>query len=228
MIGILGGIGPLASANLYQKIIKIMQEVYHAEQDTDFPPMIIYNLPLFGFDETGFTNPALVKNQLIDGVKKLENMGSDFIIIACNTVHYFFQEMQNAIKIPIINIIEKTAEAVNEKGLKIVGLLSSESTNKLKIYQKILDNYSIKTLTTTDRQQKLLNKIILHVMSGTQSDIDKDCLKDIINNLCQQGAQGIILGCTELPLVISQNDVKIPIFDSTEIITKSALQYSLG
>jgi aspartate racemase len=227
-IGILGGMGPLASANLYHKIIKIAQEEHHAEQDTDFPPMIIYNLPLFGFDETGFANPTLVKGQLIAGVKKLESAGSDFIIIACNTVHHFYQDMQDAIKIPIISIIKEAAKVADEKGLKVVGLLSSESTNKLKIYQKVLDDYAIKTLSVTDQQQKLLNEIILHVMSGTQGKAEKTCLQTIIDDLCKQGAQGVILGCTELPLAICQDDVSVALLDSTEIIAKSALQYTLN
>ena len=219
--------GPLASANLYHKIVKIAQEMYHAEQDTDFPPMIIYNLPLLGFDETGFVELASVKSQLIAGVKKLESAGSDFVIVACNTVHHFCQEMQGAIKIPIISIIEETVKTVDKKGLKVIGLLSSESTNKLKIYQKVLDYYAIKTLSVTDKQQKLLNEVILHVMSGIQDEADKECLKIIIYGLCKQGAQGIVFGCTELPLAISQNDTDVVLLDSTEIIAKSALEYAL-
>jgi len=219
--------GPLASANLYYKIIKLAQEMYNAEQDTDFPPMIIYNLPLSGFDETGFTNPNLVKDQLIAGVKKLESAGSDFIIIACNTVHYYYQDMQTVIKIPIVSIIKETAKAVYEKGIKTVGLLSSESTNKLIIYQKALEDYGITTLSVTDQQQKLLNEVILHVMSGKQNESDKKCLKSIIDDLHQQGAEGIILGCTELPLVICQDDTNIVLFDSIDIIVKCALKQAL-
>lgn len=227
-IGILGGMGPLASVNIYHKIVKIAQEVYHAEQDTDFPPMIIYNLPLFGFDETGFTDPTLVKDQLIAGVKKLESAGSDFVIIACNTVHCFYQDMQDAIKVPIISIIEEVAKSVDKKGLKVVGLLSSESTNELKIYQKTLNDYTVKTLAVSGQQQRFLNEIILHVMSGVHGEADKECLKTIIDDLCKQGAQGIVLGCTELPLAISQNDTDVVLFDSTEIIAKSALEYAFN
>ena len=226
-IGILGGMGPLASANLYSKIVKTAQKIYHAEQDTDFPPMFIHNLPLFGFDETGFVDSALVKGQLIAGVKKLEDAGSDFIIIACNTVHHFYQDMQHSVKIPIMSIIEETAKAVKGKSHKVVGLVSSESANKLKIYQRTLDNYSIKVLSVTEHQQNLLNEVILHVMAGIQGDIDKKYLKTIIDDLYKHGAQSIILGCTELPLAFGQDDVNIALFDSTEIIVKSALKYAL-
>ncbi|MEI6597728.1 MAG: hypothetical protein WCL22_01665 [bacterium] len=80
-IGILGGMGPAASANFYQRIVEIAQHDFGAVQDTDFPPMFLYNLPLSGFDETGFVDAEEVKKQLISGVKKLEAIGSDFIVI---------------------------------------------------------------------------------------------------------------------------------------------------
>ncbi len=227
-IGLLGGMGPLASANIYHKIIKLGQEIHQAEQDADFPPIIIYNLPLIGFDQTGFTNPDLVKEQLINGVKKLEQAGSDFIIIACNTVHHFDQQMSEAIMIPIISIIEETAKAVAKKGLKTVGLLSSESTNRLDLYQHALARYDIESVSVTDEHQKWISDIIFHVMSGSQGASDKQQLKHITNELEHQGAQGVIIGCTELPLVFSQQDTTMTVFDSNEIIAGSALKQALG
>lgn len=228
IIGILGGMGPVASANLYYKIIKLAQQSYNTKQDKDFPPMLIYNLPLAGFDETGFIDPSAVRNQLITGVKKLESAGTDFIIIACNTVHYFFKDMQRAVNIPIISTIKETARVIKNERYKTVGLLSSESTNKLKIYQKVLNNSNIKVLSVTNKQQKLLNRAILHVMSGIQANYDRKCLRGIINDLYKKEAESIILGCTELPLAISQKDTDVKLYDSTEIIAQAALRHSLG
>lgn len=227
-IGILGGMGPLASANLYHSIIQTAQTQYHAEQDTDFPPMLIYNLPLFGFNETGFVDPLSVKNQLIDGVKKLEGAGSDCIIIACNTVHHFYDDMQQVVKIPIISMIKETVKAVKETNHTVVGLLSSESTNKLGIYTKAFDACGVKTFSVTNAQQQLLNEVILHVMSGMHGIDTKKCLADIIDDLYKKGAQSIVLGCTELPLAIKQNDVSVTLVDSTAIIVQSALRYAFN
>jgi len=226
-IGILGGMGPLASANLYLKMVKASQEMYHAEQDTDFPPIFIYSLPLFGFDQTGFVDQALVRNQLLSGVKKLEEAGSDFIVIACNTVHYFYEDMQNAVKIPIVSIIEETSRVAQEEGYKTIGLLSSESTNALGIYQKDLARRGVKVLSVDKRQQELLNKVIFSVMSGIQGVEEKEILKEVMDDLCGQGAQAIILGCTEIPLAIQQSDVDVKVFDSTEIITQCALERAM-
>lgn len=227
-IGILGGMGPAASARLYQTIITLTQLKYQASQDTDYPPMIIYNLPLFGFDETGIVDNALVLNQLISGVQKLEKSGCDFIIIACNTVHYYYNEMCQAVKIPIINLIETASKQVWSKGYSIVGVLSSESTNKLGLYHESLHHFNIHLIDTNPVEQETINNIILHVMSGNSSTIDTLNLVKIINHLTVQGAQGIILGCTEIPLAIKQDDIDVPLINPVEIISYKSLELALG
>ena len=152
-IGVLGGMGPEASSNLYSKIIKYAQQEYGAVQDFDYPPIIIYSLPLFGFDETGIVDETTVKKQLIDGVKKLESAGCDLIIIACNTVHSYYHEMQSTVNVPIFNIIEETKKRVIKLGYKKVGLFASESTNKLQLYQKRFADSNIQVISPNNTQQ---------------------------------------------------------------------------
>ena len=135
LIGVLGGMGPAASANLYSKIISYAQTEYGAVQDFDYPPVIIYSLPLAGFDETGITDLEAVQRQLVAGVKKLEDAGCQLIIIGCNTVHSYYDEMQAAVNVPIFNILEETKKQVLEFGYKKVGLFASKSTTDLKLYQ---------------------------------------------------------------------------------------------
>ena len=226
-IGVLGGMGPSASSNLYSKIIKYTQHEYGAVQDFDYPPIIIYSLPLFGFDETGIVDEKLVKKQLIEGVKKLESAGCDLIIIACNTVHSYFEEMQSAVKVPIFNIIEETEKRVVKFGYKKVGLFASESTNKLKLYQKRFANSNIEVISPDNEQQKILNRVIEHVMGGNQKSEDIIFLKDIARDYVRQGAEAIVMGCTEIPLAINQTHTDIKLFDTIEIIVQCAVDYSL-
>lgn len=223
-IGILGGMGPLATVNLFQKIIKTAQEKYHAIQDTDFPPVVIYSLPLFGFDETGLVNLDLVKDQLIIGVKKLESAGSDFIIIACNSVHYFLEDMQKSISIPILNMIKETAKQAKLSNYNRVGIICSESTSKLGIYEKEISQLGMETVKLEGEEQVIVNNIILRIMAGQNGDQDKLKLKEIIKNMVSKGAEGILLGCTEIPLAINQEGVEIKIFDSNQIIAEAALR----
>jgi len=226
-IGVLGGMGPEASANLYSKIIKYAQNEYGAVQDFDYPPVIIYSLPLFGFDETGIVDENLVKKQLIEGVKKLELAGCDIIIIACNTVHTYFDEMQASVKVPIFNIIEETKKRVEKLGYKKIGLFASESTNKLELYQKRFADSNIEIISPNPEQQQILNRVIEHVMGGNQKIEDVILLKEIARDYIRQGAEAIVMGCTEIPLAINQSHTDIKLFDTIEIIVQSAVDYSL-
>ena len=226
-IGILGGMGPEASANLYSKMIKYSQHKYNAVQDSDYPPIIIYSLPLSGFDETGIANKKLVKKQLVDGVKRLESAGCELIIIGCNTVHIFYNEMQKAVKIPILNIVEETKKKVLEFGYKKVGLFASESTTKSKLYQERFAKSKIRVISPDNKQQKIINRVIEHVMGGNQKTDDVIALKDIARDYLRKGAEAIVMGCTEIPLAINQSNTDIKLFDTIEIIVQSAVDFSL-
>lgn len=227
IIGVLGGMGPVSSSNLYAKIIKYAQQEYGAVQDFDYPPIIIYSLPLQGFDETGIVDDDLVKKQLIDAVKKLENSGCELIIIACNTVHVYYGEMQSCVKVPIFNIIEETKKMVDSFGYKKVGLFASESTNKLELYQKRFEGSGIEVISPNKKQQRVLNNVIEHVMGGNQKEDDIIALKDIARDYVKQDAEAIVMGCTEIPMAINQTHTDIKLFDTIEIIVKCAVDYSL-
>lgn len=222
-IGILGGMGPEASSYFYNLLIKLAHKKYKAVQDTDFPPVLIYNLPLFGFDETGIVDADLVQKQLVVGVQKLEDAGSDYIIIACNTVHTFYPTMQAAVKVPIINIVEETIDEVVRQGYTRVGIISSQSTKDLALYTNACLAKGLQPFSIDEKQQEKLNEIILHVMAGTQGPADTEILKGVIESLVSCGAQAVILGCTELPLAIEQSDVSTPIFNSNAIVLDRAL-----
>lgn len=227
-IGILGGMGPDASAYFYKRLIDFAQQRYHAVQDTDFPPMMLFSLPLEGFDETGIADRAAVRDQLIAGVQTLERAGSDFIVIACNTVHALYDEMQSAIQIPILNMIDVVSEAVHTRQFKKVGLLSSETTARLGLYQKKLQTLSIEVLRTTDEEQRVVNQGVLQVMAGKHTVEDTRSLTAIIDRFRSLGAEACILGCTEIPLLVRQKDSPLPLFDAVDILANAALQAAYG
>jgi len=226
-IGVLGGMGPEASSMLYARMIKYTQREYGAEQDTDYPPMFIYSLPLIGFNETGIVDEELVLSQLIDGVVKLETSGADLIIIACNTVHLFYDEMQEAVDVPIFNIIEKTKNRVADLGYQKVGLMASESTSNLNLYQQEFAGSGITVISPCATQQEKLNRVIKNVMGGNQGADDRSVLMDIAKNYHSRGAEAVVMGCTEIPLAINQSDTRIKLFDTIEIIIQCAVDYSL-
>lgn len=227
-IGILGGMGPEASANFYYSIINYCQKKYQAVQDTDFPPMIIYSLPLFGFDESGIIDKKLVLKQLICGINTLINSGCDFIVIPCNTVHLFINELRKKSNIPIISIMEETIKKIKQENIGVVGLLGSETTLKFKLYQNLLDKNNINYISIKEEEYPIITQLILEVMSGKIKNKTKNNVLLIIKRMQQQSANAIVLGCTEIPLAISQKDVNIKIYNTIQILAESAVNYSIN
>ncbi len=223
-IGILGGMGAAASADLYARIVRIAQTNYSAQQDSDFPEMWIYNLSLTDFDETGFVNKDSVLNQLVAGVTKLSGTGSDFIVIPCNTVHFFYHEMQATISIPIVSIIDTVADAVVQAKHNTIGIISSKSTREMGLYEQAMSARGVSVVSVNDEEQEHVDAIILRVIGGSQDQSDINEMKRIAERLTSSGAQGVVLGCTELPLAISQKDTRIPLFSSTELLAEAALR----
>ena len=133
-IGIIGGLGPEATVYLNQRIISICQEKYRAVEDYDFPPIIIYEVAIRDFDEKGIENSKKVLSALSKGIKVLEKSNVDFIIIDCNTVHYYISNLRNKSKLLIISIIEEVLKKSKIKKYKTIGILGSQTTINKKIY----------------------------------------------------------------------------------------------
>jgi len=226
-IGILGGMGPSASASLYDKMLEYAQREFGAVQDDEYPPIVIYSLPLVGFDESGIVDPDSVRSLLIEGVKKLEDAGCDLIIVACNTVHIFYDDMQSAVKIPIFNIVKETAKRVINFHYQHVGLICSQSTTNAQLYENEFARHGIRVSTPSADQQKDLNRVIKHVMGGHQGLDDVLALKKIIRDYLHEGAEAIVIGCTEIPLAINQSHTDTHLFDSTRIIVECAVDFSM-
>lgn len=223
-IGVLGGMGPATSANFYCAMIKYAQQKYGAVNDTDFPQIIINSLPLQGFDETGVLDKKLVLNQLKKGIRTLENAGSDFIAIPCNTVHCFIDELRNDSNIPILSIIEETIKVIQEKKIEPIGILGSETTLKLKLYENGLKENNISFCTLREEHYPIITALILGIMGG--SSVDN---KDVLNIIAEmsKSTKGIILGCTELHSAIKQSDTTVTVFDSLNILAEAAVNEAL-
>ena len=226
-IGIVGGIGPEASANLYLRMIRDVQIRHGIEYDGDFPPILIYNAPMQGFDDAGIADAERVRRQVIDACKTLENAGADFLIIACNTVHVFADEITEAISIPLLNMIQTVADEVHRKRCRRVGILCSESTARLRLYGKKYFQ-DVEVIHPNPDQQETLNATIGAVLRGQNGPADVTRLTGIMSDMVDHGAEGIILGCTEIPLVVRQGETDIPVFDSIDLVVHAATDRSLN
>jgi len=223
IIGILGGMGPEATIDLFYKIIKFTP----AEKDQDHLRIIIDNNPKI----PDRTTTILGKGEdplpaLEETAQNLEKAGADFIIIPCNTAHYFLPSIQESVKIPILNMIEETAKETQKKNssIKKVGLLASIGTYKTEIYHQHFNKYNIEVISPEEKDKEKVMKVIYAVKAGDLSEEVKKNIIQIAQKLIDKGAEAIITGCTEIPLILKEGDVSAPIIDPTQVLAKIAIR----
>lgn len=224
-IGILGGLSPESTSTYYNHIIREYAKRY---TDDNYPEIIIYSVNFREFiDWQNKERWDLAANKMIEVFNILEKAGADFGLIATNTMHIVLDKVQSEISIPILSIIESTAEVINQEKIKTVGLLGTIFTMSRDFYKQGLEKKGIATLVPENKEQELINKIIFQELSkGIIKPQSKTEYIKIINKLKTRGAEGIILGCTEIPLLISGEDCTIRLYDTTRIHAQKALNFA--
>lgn len=160
--------------------------------------------------------------------KNLENAGADFIVICTNTMHKVVPQIQNSITIPVIHIAEATADELKYHNITKVALLGTKYTMTQDFYKDKLMNAGITVLIPDEEEIELVNDVIYNELClGIISEASKDKYLSIIQGLAKQGAQGVILGCTEIGLLIHQKDVELPVFDTAQIHAVRAAMLSI-
>lgn len=162
---------------------------------------------------------------LADAAMNLEKAGADYIVICTNTMHKVAPEIQEKISIPIVHIAEATADELKLRGISKVGLLGTKYTMTQEFYKSKLIEAGIEVVIPEEEGVETVNDIIYNELClGIISEDSKNKYLNIISELEERGAQGVILGCTEIGLLIQQKDTKLPVFDTTQIhATKAAL-----
>ena len=166
---------------------------------------------------------------LSDASKKMENSGADMLIICTNTMHKLADKIKDHIQIPLIHITDAVASEIHKKRINKVGLLGTKFTMEEDFYKKKLQkDYHIECIIPSSSERSIIHYIIYNeLVKGIFKKESKQQFKKIIENLKNRGTEGIILGCTEIPLLIKQKDCKIPIFDTTYIHAKAAFKQTI-
>lgn len=222
IIGILGGMGPEASNYLYKTLIDLSMKYFGAKNNNDFPEILLDSIPISDCisDDSGKQKAlGILKNR----VKLLNIANPSCLAIACNTAHIFLDDLQRISKAPFISMIEEVASVVARTNLKKVGILGTPTAIKYKLYQGALCKLNIRCIEPKSNELKILERVTRSVISGSSGNNDKRTLIAIANNLGKRGAQGIILGCTELPLIFPLKQC-FPVFNSIEILAMALLQ----
>lgn len=220
-IGILGGLGPESTVSYYLYIVRKYHETY---KDFAYPEIIIYSLDFQKFINAGYEVAGEVKT----AIGKLHAAGADFAVAACNSVHIVYDEVKDVLPIPWISIIDVTGEEIKKNGMKKAGLLGTVFTMSKGFYEKGLARMGIETVVPDAEDMKTVNEFIYKelVKNEVKNESRVKVLK-IIDRLVQKGAEGIILGCTELPFLIKQSDTAVMVFDTTAIYAQKALDIAL-
>ncbi len=226
-IGILGGMSPESTIHYYEQIVHDYIEQYGTH---GYPEIVIYSVtfePYIHWQETGDWD--VMANDMISACMRLEAAGVDFIVIATNTMHKVQNEVQCKISVPIISMLDVVAENILKMGLNTVALLGTMYTMVDGFYVDGLQKHGLKVIVPEVEDRQIVHDVIFNEL--IQGDIVPSSKKhyiEIISKLERAGAQGVVLGCTEIPMLIQADDVKIPIFDTTVIHAKSALEYALN
>lgn len=166
---------------------------------------------------------------MVRAAQSLERAGAELIVICTNTMHKMADDVQASIGIPLLHIADATANQITLQNLHTVGLLGTKFTMEQDFYKgRLSEKFGLKVLIPSDDEREIVHSVIYNELClGEVKESSRAEYIRIINNLATRGAQGIILGCTEIPLLVKQRDVSVPIFDTTTIHAKHAVEMAL-
>ena len=221
-IGILGGMGPLATCDLFSKIIQITD----ASCDQEHVRICIDN----NTEISDRTN-AIIRHgkdpvpEMVKSAVRLQSFGADVLIMPCNTAHYFYDRILPFVDIPFLSMIDETAKIISDRGLRKVGLLATDGTLQTAVYEKAFKKRGISIMVPPPENQVHIMDLIYNGVKAGNKEIDTKPTKKTIEDLFRKGAQTLVLGCTELPVAFDLYGFDYPKTDPTLILASRAVQF---
>ena len=224
-IGILGGMGPEATIYMFRLIVQLTK----IEKDQDHIPIIIFNNPKIPDRTRAIVNggPSPLP-LLVDGAIFLEKAGADFILMPCVTAHYFYKEIVKHITIPFLHLLEESVEYVKQElgQVKRIGLLATDGTVQTGLFQDLFNKNGIEIVLPEKEGQNLIMKA-LYQKKGVKAGFKEHprrMILQVLQQLMRRKVEGVIAGCTEIPLVLSQSDMEIPFINPLKIIAQKSIR----
>jgi aspartate racemase len=229
-IGIIGGVSWVSSLEYYRLM---NEQVRDRLGGLHSAPILMYSIEFGDFSKQerlaaqGDWRP--LKATMIDAAKRLEQGGADFIVIASNTMNSTAELIAEHVAIPVLHIADATGRKVKASGIKTVALLGTKHTMEADFYRDHLERFGLKVVVPNAAERDQINTVIFDELCTAQfKEESRQAFVRIIERLVREdGAEGVILGCTEIPLLIKQDNVSVPVFDTTAIHAEAAVDYAL-
>ncbi|MDX9880708.1 MAG: amino acid racemase [Prolixibacteraceae bacterium] len=227
-IGLIGGLGPEATVDYYKAII----EAFKGEGKLNYPEIIVYSVNMYTFIgkmEAGDYRGAM--DYLAAKLKALQEAGADFLALTANTPHLFFSELQQEVEIPMLSIVEATAREARRLGLKRPGLMGTAFTMNADFFSKVFSIFGMEVVMPSYAQKEYINKkLFSEIELGIFRDETREGLIEIIGQMkAEWQVDGIIMGCTELPLILPGNSYhEIPSLNTTQIHVNEIVKWCKG
>lgn len=224
-IGLVGGTGWVSTVEYYRII---NEEVNRRLGGLQFARCILYSV---NYGDIAAFNKVKdydsIGNMIAGAAAKVETAGADCIVLCANTLHRFTENVEKKISVPIIHIAEAAGKEINKKGFTKIGLLGTKQTMELDFYTKKLSAMGIESIVPESQDRDFIQQTIeQELLKSVIKEESRYRFKTIIRDLSAKGAQAIVLGCTEIPLLIKQTDIDIPLIDTLDINAKAAVDFA--
>ena len=226
-IGLIGGMSWESSLEYYRIINQIVKEKLGEPHSAK---CIMYSVDFAEYEKLQHEGKwEELTEKMVDIGRKLESAGSDLVLICTNTMHKMAPQVQESIQVPLLHIADAAADEIKSRDMKKVGLLGTKFTMEQDFYKKrIKDCYGIEVIIPEQEERDIVHKVIYkELISGIINESSRKKFQKIIENLKLRGAEGVILGCTEIPLLIKDKDSAIPVFDTTMLHARKAVNLAL-
>ncbi len=227
-IGVIGGLSWVSSAEYYRRLNEIAQERLGGVHSA--------RLVLESVDRQAYVD-AVIRDrgeasacaQILRAAQTIHTAGASFIVMSCNDIHRFVPEIEPEIGIPFLHIAEATSRAIKEKDLTSVALLGVRKTMEEDFYPRIMSQHGIKTLIPDEHEKSYIHdKIYEELVQNVFTNETRAGYLGIIQNLARRGAEGVVLGCTEIPLLLPPETINIPSFSTTELHCQAAVERAIA
>lgn len=223
-LGIIGGMGPLATADLFKMII----ELTPAKSDQEHIPILIDSNTNIPDRTTAILNGGRdPRPEMIRSAQRLQEAGADYLLMSCNTAHYFYKDIIENIHIPLLHMPRLTAEYARQMGYKKVALLATDGTIKSGVYANAFKDSGVEIITPDEEDQKSIMGFIYDGVKAGDWDYPVTGVKKALSTLSDLGAEAFILGCTELPIGFKEFNLKAPVINPTEVLARKAIEIIL-